>query len=292
MKNLLQFVVMMTILAACASPPPAPVEERTTGSWKPSSRSNVATPLYYTVREGDTLYAIAFRYGLDYRDLASWNRLKSPDLIVAGQSLRLVEPVLKITHNTTLPKPVPTPRQKRQAPQKGESGKTTAPAKPAPAPPTAASAENTKPATQSGTPAERRKPASSRDTAPGRDPQRWQWPTNGRVSASYVAGDPGRNGRDISGREGQTIRAAAGGSVVYSGSGLIGYGELIIIKHSDRLLSAYAHNRRRLVAQGEKVAIGQKIAEMGRNDSNEVMLHFEIRANGRPVNPEQFLPRR
>jgi len=112
------------------------------------------------------------------------------------------------------------------------------------------------------------------------------------VTAGYIAGNPARNGLHISGREGQNIRAAAAGTVVYSGNGLIGYGELIIIKHSDKYLSAYAYNRRRLVAEGEQVKTGQKIGEMGRNGSNEVLLHFEIRVNGKPVNPQQYLPRR
>lgn len=106
-----------------------------------------------------------------------------------------------------------------------------------------------------------------------------------------MAGDPARNGLDIAGEEGQAITASASGTVVYSGSGLIGYGELIIIKHSERMLSAYAHNRVRLVAEGERVASGQKIAEMGKNDQNEELLHFEIRSHGKPVNPLDHLPK-
>ena len=107
-----------------------------------------------------------------------------------------------------------------------------------------------------------------------------------------MAGDPSRNGLDISGREGQVIKATAGGEVVYSGSGLIGYGELIIIKHSEKMLSAYAHNKKRLVKEGDQVSSGQKIAEMGRNAGNEQLLHFEIRVNGKPVNPLTYLPKK
>ncbi len=106
----------------------------------------------------------------------------------------------------------------------------------------------------------------------------------------YVAGDPSRNGLDIAGQEGQPIKASSAGKVVYSGNGLIGYGELIIIKHSERMLSAYAHNKLRLVQEGEQVSAGQKIAEMGRNDQNEQLLHFEIRVRGKPVNPLEYLP--
>ena len=106
----------------------------------------------------------------------------------------------------------------------------------------------------------------------------------------YVAGNPARNGLDITGREGQDIIASAGGQVVYSGSGLIGYGELIIIKHSEKMLSAYAHNKVRIVKEGEQVSAGQKIAGMGRNPADEEILHFEIRVHGKPVNPLTYLP--
>ena len=107
---------------------------------------------------------------------------------------------------------------------------------------------------------------------------------------NYLANDPSRNGLDISGTAGQAVQSAAPGTVVYSGSGLIGYGELIIIKHNDEFLSAYAHNRQRLVEEGAVVSAGQKIAEMGKNDRNETVLHFEIRVNGRPVDPRKYLP--
>ena len=108
----------------------------------------------------------------------------------------------------------------------------------------------------------------------------------------YVAGNPARNGLDIAGREGQAITASAGGQVVYSGSGLIGYGELIIIKHSEKMLSAYAHNRVRLVKEGDQVWAGQKIAEMGSDSGGKTLLHFEIRRNGQPVDPLRYLPAR
>jgi lipoprotein NlpD len=110
--------------------------------------------------------------------------------------------------------------------------------------------------------------------------------------SSFKANDPSRNGIEISGREGQPIISAAAGEVVYSGNGLIGYGELIIIKHSDRMLSAYAHNRKRLVSEGDQVGAGVKIAEMGRDDRNKPLLHFEIRINGNPGNPMNYLPPR
>ena len=108
--------------------------------------------------------------------------------------------------------------------------------------------------------------------------------------SNFDAGNPARNGLNIAGKEGQAITAAAAGQVVYSGNGLIGYGELIIVKHSEKMLSAYAHNKVRLVKEGDQVSSGQKIAEMGRNSSGDQILHFEIRASGKPVNPKTFLP--
>lgn len=120
----------------------------------------------------------------------------------------------------------------------------------------------------------------------------WRWPTNGHVVATYAAGDQTRQGLGIAGNAGQPVLASADGEVVYSGAGLLGYGELVIIKHSDTYLSAYGHNRKRLVAEGEKVRSGQQIAEMGRSGAARDMLHFEIRKNGKPVDPVGFLPKR
>jgi lipoprotein NlpD len=115
---------------------------------------------------------------------------------------------------------------------------------------------------------------------------------NGRILRGFLSNDPARNGLDIAGKDGQEIKASAAGTVVYSGNGLIGYGELIIIKHSEVMLSAYAHNRVRLVSEGTSVKQGQKIAELGRNDKNEPILHFEIRVSGRPVDPRKYLPKK
>jgi lipoprotein NlpD len=120
----------------------------------------------------------------------------------------------------------------------------------------------------------------------------WIWPASGKVVVTYASGDPTRQGIDIAGEVGQDVRAARDGEVVYSGAGLIGYGELVIIKHSPELLSAYGHNRVRLVKEGDKVKSGQKIAEMGKNSANRVLLHFEVRKNGKPVDPLPLLPAR
>jgi lipoprotein NlpD len=120
----------------------------------------------------------------------------------------------------------------------------------------------------------------------------WRWPASGQIVSRFVVGDPTRQGVNIAGSAGQPVYAASGGDVVYSGSGLIGYGELIIIKHSDTLLSAYGHNRKRLVDEGQHVVAGQQIAEMGRSGAARDMLHFEIRRNGKPIDPLPMLPKR
>ncbi|MBH1663571.1 peptidoglycan DD-metalloendopeptidase family protein [Stenotrophomonas maltophilia] len=120
----------------------------------------------------------------------------------------------------------------------------------------------------------------------------WRWPADGAIVGRYVAGDATKQGVDIAGTSGQAVKATANGVVVYSGAGLVGYGELIIIKHSDQWLSAYGHNRKRLVNEGQSVKAGEQIAEMGRTGANRDMLHFEIRYNGKPVDPQQYLPAR
>jgi lipoprotein NlpD len=129
-------------------------------------------------------------------------------------------------------------------------------------------------------------------STPANAPFAWRWPTDGSLIESYAAGDPTRQGIDIAGNAGQPVRAAADGVVVYSGSGLVGYGELIIVKHNDQWLSAYGHNRARLVNEGQLVKAGQQIAEMGRSGAAREMLHFEIRYNGKPVDPQAYLPKR
>jgi lipoprotein NlpD len=236
----------------------------------------------YYVRKGDTLYAIAFSYGLDPMVVAKKNGISSPYTIYPGQKIQLKSTAAgggsrdnssKVQINT-----VKTPGQ--------VTTKTVQI-------PKASTSTNTKPAKteKAATPGDTTK---TKSTASARkaDPKSWKWPTSGRVIRGFVVGDPARNGLDIAGKEGQPIISSSAGQVVYSGNGLIGYGELIIIKHSEKMLSAYAHNRVRLVKEGDQVWSGQKIAEMGRNSSDEQILHFEIRALGKPVNPLTYLPKR
>ncbi len=274
-------VLFLILVSACGHHQPAPVEEHSSALVKRQLNSDGS----YYVRSGDTLYAIAFAYDVDVRKVASWNGITSPYTIYPGQRLRLSAPSAssgdKGKSSGVKISTVKAPRQTTTRTSKSSTKPThtqTVPAKSG----STSIASSAKPSANSGK-------TSLANTA---DPKNWKWPTNGRVLRAYVAGDPARNGLDIAGKEGQVILASSGGQVVYSGDGLIGYGELIIIKHSERMLSAYAHNKVRLVKEGERVSAGQKIAEMGRNPGNEQLLHFEIRVYGKPVNPLTYLPKK
>lgn len=285
--------VALIMLGACAPMPPAPIEDRdgrrapTAGD--PGARAasqRPAPPPIYSVQRGDTLYSIAFRYGLDWRDVAAWNRIFEPFIIRPGQELRLipptavarVEPQAPVAERRPSPASAPAPQPEPVTPR--ETVRAPEPSAPAPAPAPAPRPDVAAPA-----------------TAPADGPTRavagvnWRWPTEGRVLRPFDAAAV-RRGIGIAGQLGQPVLAAADGQVVYSGSALIGYGELIIIKHNDTMLSAYAHNRVRLVEEGARVQAGQQIAEMGVNTRDEVLLHFEVRRNGQPENPMNFLPRR
>jgi len=270
-------VIYLLILTACGHHQPAPIEEHSASGIK----REMSEDGHYYVRTGDTLYAIAFNFNVDPSELARWNGVSSPYVIYPGQKIQLTAPRSESRTSEVKISTVKTPGQATTravtSPNQSATQKT-APVKPASTP--VASASNTIDTS--------RKTASSISA----DPQNWKWPTNGRVVRSYVAGDPARNGLDIAGKEGQPITATAAGQVVYSGNGLIGYGELIIIKHSEKMLSAYAHNKVRLVKEGEQISGGHKIAEMGRNPSGDQLLHFEIRVNGKPVNPLAYLPKK
>lgn len=216
------------------------------------------------VQRGDTLYGIAFRAGQDYRDVARWNGIRPPYTIYPGQRLQLRgrAPVARSTSRSSNRQPAAV------------AGKR---------PP--AAAQTPRAAARQPLPPAARNPAPSSISTIA-----WRWPTQGALIGRFVAGDSTRQGIDIAGSGGQAVVAAAAGTVVYSGSGLVGYGELVIVKHSDEWLSAYGHNRRRLVAEGAAVSAGQNIAEMGRTGASRDMLHFEIRRNGKPVDPLPLLP--
>lgn len=214
-------------------------------------------PGWYTVKKTDTLYSIAWRYGLDYNELANWNNIEVSDPIYPGQRLLLVKPQHKtLAENKTKQQASPVTKTKP------EKETTTA-----------------------------QKQSSAADQLIRKDPDRWRWPTEGKILNTFNARQLDRRGIDIAGEEGQSIYAVADGKVVYSGNGLTGYGNLIIIKHSDTFLSAYAHCQERLVEEGMAVESGKVVAKMGRKD-NTAKLYFEIRRNGKPVNPIKYLPKR
>lgn len=278
------------VLAGCASPAHrAPVEERANGSRVPGAATatvsetpkvlpgaeNAGKPGYYTVKQGDTLIRIGLESGQNWRDIVKWNNLENPNVVEVGQVLRVVPPGVDPT----------------VASARGVSSSTvqTRPldAKPAPSAasaPAQTAAANTPPPTVAPTnPA----PIAARIDD---DELNWLWPASGTVIANF---DEARNkGLSIAGKAGDPVLAAADGRVVYAGSGLRGYGNLVIIKHNNTYLTAYAHNQALLVKEDQAVRRGQKIAEMGSTDAERVQLHFEVRKQGKPIDPAKLLPPR
>lgn len=237
-----------------------------------SSKRKITTPPSdYTVKKGDTLYSISWRYGMDYKEVARINSIRSPYTIYVGQKLRFK----------------PAASSSRQTSRQTTTSSTSKPA-PAPAPKPTDATSTQKPTTTAAKPATNTAP----QTFSGNQNLQWRWPTEGTIVSTYSDSSPGRKGIDIAGRSGQNVIAAASGKVVYSGNGLPRYGNLLIIKHNDVYLSAYAHNHSLLVKEGEIVKGGQRIATLGRTGSQRDQLHFEIRRNGKPVDPMRFLPKR
>lgn len=232
------------------------------------------THTYHIVKRGDSLYSISWSYGYDYRLVAKWNGLQPPYDLKVGQRIRFVPP-----------------RGMRAPVTSVEDTRAPSSAAAEPAPPTKPAVAKVSPpvATAPRKPSAPPAPAAHERSQDGLI---WMWPTDGNVIAQFDDSDALKKGIDIAGALGQPVRAAAKGRVVYSGSGLIGYGKLIILKHNDTLLSAYAHNKELLVAEGDIVDAGRQIAEMGSSGENVVMLHFEIRRDGQPVDPLAYLPGR
>ena len=295
----LVLMLVVAVLAACGNSRVVK-REGASGSAERPARSAPAPARgssggkTYVVRGGDTLYGIAFRHGLDYREVASWNRIPAPYTIYPGQKLSLRGPSSARPASTSVTG-MPTPVRPATTPS-GAAVSTPLPPVTAPAStPAAVPAGTAPPAVAATTPAAT--PATTPATSPpvpaaptAISAAGWRWPAKGQLIGRFAASDPKRQGIDIAGSAGQPVFAAADGVVVYSGAGLVGYGELIIVKHSDEWLSAYAHNRRRLVTEGTAVKGGQQIAELGRSGTSRDMLHFEVRRNGKPVDPLQVLP--
>ena len=303
-KLILCSVTLAAILSGCGTTGvQAPVVER-----HPSSGSSAASeardrdPPLYTVKRGDTLLRIALEHGQNYRDLVAWNNITDPNDIKVDQVLRVLPPtgdtggaqtsaivMPAITEVRPAAPAVPKksgPRGEKRAYSdatlaelRSDAGVVeTQPAAPVAAPARPAVAPAAAPA------------VAAAAAATGDEKLSWMWPSEGKVIGTF---DEGKNkGVDIAGKAGQQVVAAGAGKVMYAGSGIRGYGNLVIVKHSNSLLSAYAHNRSILVKEGQSVNKGQAIAEMGDSDADRVKLHFEIRQQGKPVDPSKFLPNR
>ncbi|AOI78790.1 peptidoglycan DD-metalloendopeptidase family protein [Burkholderia sp. NRF60-BP8] len=268
-----------TLLAACATRlDNAPVVDRSgslgTTAAQPAVPLGPPPPGFYRVKPGDTLYRIALENGQNYRDIASWNNLANPNQIEVDQLLRVAPPGGAAVAG------VPAAGAPATAPIVG-GAVATAPLSSGPATPagTSSALAATPPAAATG---------SSDTAAAPSGPVTFAWPARGPVLNGFD--DAKNKGVNIGGTAGEAVKAAADGRVVYSGNGLRGYGNLIIIKHDATYLTAYAHNRALMVKEGDAVTKGQKIAEMGNSDADRVMLHFEVRRQGKPVDPLKYLP--
>lgn len=274
----------VVVIGACSSASYVRTDQRpgssaTRGNSATVRRPSVSGPSY-RVAKGDTVYGIAFRKGLDFRDLARWNNIAPPYTIYVGQSLRLGPAGGAIASTSTKTSPISSSR-----PSTSVAPTTRTSSSPAPVPVPVNPASNATSPVPSTTPL----PAAQPPVVAGTGSVSFRWPVEGPMLGRYASGDPARAGIDIGGKPGTQVRAAADGEVVYSGNGLVLYGELIIIKHTNSLLSAYARNGKRLVEEGARVKAGQPIAEIG---GSRQQLHFEIRRDGKPVNPLDYLPRR
>jgi lipoprotein NlpD len=308
-KNLVFLLAL--VLYACTTPQQkAPVIERAPGVDRPSppkpAKKTTAEkdwrPDSYTVKKGDTLYALGLEFGFDYKEIARWNDIPAPYVIKVGQKLKLKESATTASQPTAT-KPtevgvVATPIKLDDSPKAkpiGESAQTETTSAPAGTPPTLSEPKATKtPYSEQVAPPEEKKaePAKpvekpAEKAVVEEDAVDWSWPTPGKVLNNFTEAS---KGIDIAGEMGQPVLAAAPGKVVYSGSSLRGYGKLVIIKHNKTYLSAYAHNSQILVKEGQEVSKGQKIAEIGNTDADRVKLHFEIRKQGKPVDPSKLLP--
>jgi len=288
--------LVTVLLAGCVSNEyRAPVFERAEAE-KNAAMANASPrekdwrPKSYTVQKGDTLYSIAFNYGFDYHDLAEMNGIKDPSVISIGQQIHLFpnRAGSAAPANTIAAKPIDDlvkdqpklVKYQYSAAAMAQIDKVQLQTTPVTT--IVAKADNSSQASPDS--ADDEPPEVSEDSV-----LEWALPTQGKIIGQFSESD-NRKGIDIAGKRGQPILASASGKVVYSGNGLRGYGKLIIIKHNNTFLSAYAHNDKVLVKEGQSVTLGQKIAEMGNTDASRVELHFEVRRFGKPVDPAKYLP--
>jgi lipoprotein NlpD len=303
------YVLAALIVAGCASHAPAPVVERDTPSaGAPVAKAAVVVPVggesgaLYTVKKGDTLYSIALEHGRDYKEVAAWNNLDNPNRIQVGQQLRVnppegdapvavVKPVVSSAPVEAKPAAGANTETFKREPKGGKVAYSDDALARMREP--AAAEQAAKPAEEKPAEKPEDKPATAPAAVAGEDAIDWAWPAPGKILTNFVEGGDGKEsnkGIDISGKQGEAVQAAAAGKVVYVGSGLRGYGNLVIVRHNATFLSAYANNSKILVKEGQAVAKGQKIAEIGSSDSDQAKLHFEIRRLGKPIDPLKYLP--
>jgi lipoprotein NlpD len=297
-------LIAVSVVAGCSQTPNrAPVEDRSptprttvaaaSPAQSPASAAeavkppvvdiNTGKPGFYTVKPGDTLIRIGLDNGQNWKDLMRWNNLGNPNLIEVGQVIRIVPP--GVDPATATSRPVTTARVETRPLDAKPGSAIAAPPGAASAPASAAS-----PSAASPPPAPVREAAAAAPPREGDDDINWAWPATTPVSTPF---DDARNkGLVFRGKPGDPVYAAADGRVVYAGSGLRGYGNLVILKHNTTYLTAYAHNQTLLVKDDQQVKRGQKIAEMGSTDADGVQLHFEIRKQGKPIDPARLLPAR
>jgi lipoprotein NlpD len=317
----LVLALLLPLIAGCASHTPAPVVDRSAGAAAEKPKLAVPTALvapdagagYHSVKKGETLYSIALDHGQDYKDVAAWNNLDNPNLIRIGQQLRVsptdsgavavakpviasapveikqVAPAVTATRSTVSSN---TETLKRE-PKGGKlawSDEALAKARQGDAAPKPV---ESKAEAKLGEAKPEAKPVEAKPAekpALAGDEVEWMWPANGKLIAPYTEG--ASKGLDIAGKAGDPVLAAASGVVSYAGTGLRGYGNLVVLRHNATYLSVYAHNSKLLVKEKDTVARGQKIAEMGSTDTESPRLHFEIRRQGKPADPQKFLPAR
>jgi lipoprotein NlpD len=288
--------VVMAALVGCASPPyRAPVEDRgprgapsgaltPDASKPPPGAENAGKPGYYAVKPGDTMLRIGLETGQNWRDIVRWNNLDNPNVLEVGQVLRVVPPSVDAAATTARAVP---PTRVEARPLDGTKPVPAAGAASATVPATAPVAPAAVATGASGAPTS----ASTAAVARAADDEiAWAWPTASSVTIPFD--DARTKGLVFAGKAGDPVLAAADGRVVYAGSGLRGYGNLVIVKHNNTYLTAYAHNQTLLVKEDQVVRRGQKIAEMGSSDAERVQLHFELRKLGKPIDPARLLPPR
>lgn len=282
------------ILAGCAARTQAPVIERSAPQSKvPPLAAPAAPGDFYTVKKGDTLYSIALDHGQSHRDVAAWNNVENPNLIAVGQQLRVTPP-----EGIAVAKPVAGPGVVETRPLGAATASNTGPHKREPKGGKQPYSEEAAAQAQKGE-EPRNEPQHIAAVKPEAKPAEpaavgpdlgWGWPINGKVIAGFS--ESGNKGIDIGGRIGEPVMAAEAGKVTYAGSGIRGYGNLLIIQHQNNMASVYAHNSKLLAKEGQMVARGQKIAEVGNTDADQAKLHFEIRRQGKPLDPLRYLPPR